>query len=1172
MRLKSVQLSGFKSFVDKTTVDFPSNFSAIVGPNGCGKSNVVDAVRLVIGESQARHLRSDTLADVIFNGTSSRAPAGQASIELVFENEDGKLGGEFASYAEISIRREIFRDTESRYWLNNRRCRRRDVQDLFHGTGLGPRGYAIIEQGLISRLIEARPDELRAHIEEAAGISKYRERRRETERNLRATEANLERVRDHAAELDRQIHRLRRQANEVKRFNQQKERERGLQATLIAGELGEANTRLEQHDKSIADANIRLQRVNADLQRGRAELVELRDQETKANDLVTEIQGEYYETRSEIAQIEQSIADREIQIKDMDDDLKSVMSRRDAATKEIDSDAESVQELQTELVRLRTEREELQQSVAGVESLLSQSKAAVDEWQARWNEVDAEHRNARIDSKELSLELEDAELREKVLLGDLARLEQEKPPEKSVDGDIDALQEQFGGLERSYKQLSAELDDTAASLSEYEIAFANESRILAQLKNESLVVRDKLTASVAQREQLVGRKSAESEQETWVKRERLDDATRLGEQLDIEAGWELAVEQVLSHHLDAIQVNRLSDYEHALEDVSDEQFALFEPAENSMSSEDSASLSTKLNGDLTRYAPFIEGIFVVESVAEAMAMRADLQTGESVVTKDGVWVSAHWVRVDRSRSADQSTVERNRQIDALEEEMAALDSQARIQEAKVQRAQEQLDELKEHRENLQTQINDVSRNLSSSQLELRTRELHVEQARETAIRVENTRADLLLRHREIQTQKQALLERKPKVEETKHRWETRLELLTEQRDKNQNELNQALENSQRINDRARQLDVQISKAIANRDAIQKSSERLRQSLGDLDVRQASLRESLVKLRSTLPELEQDRDQKLQGFASVESRLADAQNERNELSNEIRTTTGEIYKVEQQSASAQETLTSLREQRAQLVAQQEQLTSDIERLGVEQEVIVEFAAEFTTEQLESRLLRTTRRIERMGAINMAAIQDLENVEEEKRLIDQQIEDIEKAQSNLSTTIRELDRKTVAMFTDTFEEIDGNLRRLFRRVFRGGTAGLELVEPEDVLNTGVVIKATPPGKKNKSINLLSGGEKALTAIALVFAIFELNPSPVCLLDEVDAPLDELNIVRFCELLDEMTRDVQFVVISHNVHTVSCADHLIGVSMEEAGISRIVTVVLKQAKDGLSANAAG
>ena len=366
--------------------------------------------------------------------------------------------------------------------------------------------------------------------------------------------------------------------------------------------------------------------------------------------------------------------------------------------------------------------------------------------------------------------------------------------------------------------------------------------------------------------------------------------------------------------------------------------------------------------------------------------------------------------------------------------------------------------------------------------------------------------------------------------------------------------------------------MQISKAIANRDAIQKSSERLRQSLGDLDVRQASLRESVVKLRSTLPELEQDRDQKLQGFASVESRLADAQNERNELSNEIRTTTGEIYKVEQQSASAQETLTSLREQRAQLVAQQEQLTSDIERLGVEQEVIVEFAAEFTTEQLESRLLRTTRRIERMGAINMAAIQDLENVEEEKRLIDLQIEDIEKAQSNLSTTIRELDRKTVAMFTDTFEEIDGNLRRLFRRVFRGGTAGLELVEPEDVLNTGVVIKATPPGKKNKSINLLSGGEKALTAIALVFAIFELNPSPVCLLDEVDAPLDELNIVRFCELLDEMTRDVQFVVISHNVHTVSCADHLIGVSMEEAGISRIVTVVLKQAKDGLSANAAG
>ena len=1172
MRLKSVQLSGFKTFVDTSTIEFPSNFSAIVGPNGCGKSNVVDAVRMVIGESQASHLRSDTLSDLIFNGASTRAPASQASIELVFENEDGKIGGEFASYSELSIRREIFRDVESKFWLNNRRCRRRDIQDIFRGTGLVARGYSIIEQGLINRLIEAKPDELRGYVEEAAGISKYRDRRRETERNLQTTQDNLERVRDHASELNRQIQKLRRQANELKRYNELKQLERVLQATLLAAEVTKFNSQLESQDQAIAQSNLALQRIATALQSKRTDLLSLRQEESKAIDLTGAIQGEFYATRAQIAQIEQVIDSHEMQIKDLRDEHGSSTEQRRKLEEEIEDGNETILQLDVEIEQLNAERSHAQHSVDDADERLTNSQTLVAAWQTKWAEVDREVRESQLQSRELDYELKDTESKLRESKIEMVRLDEEFSSQPPANEDTAPLQEEYELLEREYDAVARAFSDTESTLAELEQSAADCELRSKEIEKESLSVRDELTANVAMQEQMLGKTSERQAASNWLTQHSLANAKRLGDVLSVVEGWEFAVERVLAAFLDAVQVEELNLYADAFATVDNEAFTLYESASASQTTDGRVPLNSKILGTPAQITPFIEGVFVAESLQEAFQVRPTLAPGESVVTKDGTIVGPHWIRFNRRTRDEILAVERGSLISSLQSDMASIDARKRTEEQKLQSIEELRNQAQAKRESLQKQLYEKTDQISKAKLDLKTRELNIEKAQETRTRLLTVREELRAKIDRGTARRDELLEQKPAVDSRKLTWETKLRELTQSQEENQLEMNTALNLSRDIHEKTRQIDVQLSKTSSNREAIATSSERLGQELIKVGTRIEEIQQTLEQLQTALPQSTDELESALANFATVEDRLAKAQADRDRITNEIRTISTEAFRHEQESSQAQESLSELREARAKLVAQRDQLVVESKQLPVTEAEIAELASEFAIQEIEARLTRTSRRIERMGAINMAAIQDLEHVEEEKELIDRQVEDIEMARQNLTTTIGDLDRKTKTMFMETFNAIDHKFDQVFRRLFKGGSAGLELLDPDDRLNTGVVINATPPGKKNKSIAILSGGEKALTAIALVFAIFELNPSPVCLLDEVDAHLDEPNVVRFCELLNEMAHDVQFVVISHNVHTVSCADHLIGVSMGEAGISRIVTAVLKQAREGLSANAAG
>ena len=895
MRLSKIKLSGFKTFVEPTTLSLPSTIVGIVGPNGCGKSNVIDAVRWVLGESSAKYLRGESMSDVIFNGSSLRKPVSTATIELLFDNTDKKVGGEYSKYNEISTKRVITRDGQSRYFLNGTKCRRKDITTLFLGTGLGPRSYAIVQQDTISRLIEAKPDDMRIFLEEAAGVSKYKQKRKETESRIKNTRENLNRLNDIREEIEKQLRRLKTQSNAAKRYKKYKSREKEIHAEVLFSRINGLLFKLKDNQEEVQQHQSAFDQNLTELRKTEADIEEQRVADAEATQNFNNAQKDHFELQSKIARLEQSI--------EYEKELESQKSF-------------NVQEIQKELERINKEHKEDSGQINQISSALS-------------------------------------------------KLEQTIITASSI----------VNGLEQTLNELEGNLQ----GVSEQNESITNEiNELNTVVETESVKI------------------------------------------------------SVLSK-----QMTQIDDQKRTIKNLHEAE-SIFKQLEKEIE-------SSKIYFDPQSF--------------EIITNKLDL-LGEKLV----------------SLSLKFQTIEQ--EITKNEGQINSSKKNLKLAKGKLAELATDKEKLDQQKIGLSNEINTYKQKINSQRPSLQKLELKAESNRSTISALKN--AINRLESQKIQIKAKSLEITKG----TRKKSDPTAEVMEQLKSL----LNHSLESEQTLN---------------------------------------TLREQLENIQATLRNYEIDRTNK---------------NAEVNQSREIL----EKYKL------------SIRE----LEVRKEGLDDQLSANGYSYESIKESIVETLNEtELEQELEKILRSIERLGPINLAASNEYEEEAKRKDNLDSQFDDLNRALDTLNGAIKQIDDESMKRFNETFAKVNIGLKKHFPRLFDGGKAYLEL-EKDDPLDGGVIVMARPPGKRNSNIHLLSGGEKALTAVALLFSIFELNPAPFCLLDEVDAPLDDTNVARFCEIVKEMSDSVQFVVITHNKTTMELTNQLIGVTMSEPGVSRLVTVDLDEA----------
>ncbi|WAJ39646.1 chromosome segregation protein SMC [Pseudomonas sp. GOM7] len=1156
MRLKSIKLAGFKSFVDPTTVSFPSNMAAVVGPNGCGKSNIIDAVRWVMGESSAKNLRGESMTDVIFNGSNTRKPVTQASIELIFDNSDNSLVGEYAAFAEISIRRRVTRDGQNTYFLNGTKCRRRDITDIFLGTGLGPRSYSIIEQGMISKLIEAKPEELRNFIEEAAGISKYKERRRETENRIRRTQENLARLTDLREELERQLERLHRQAQAAEKYQEYKAEERQLKAQLLALRWQGLNQQVGSREQVIGDQEVAFEALVAEQRSADASIERLRDGHHELSERFNLVQGRFYSVGGDIARVEQSIQHGQQRLRQLQDDLREAEKARLETESHLGHDRTLLATLGEELEMLLPEQEMTAAAAEESAASLEEAEAAMHGWQEQWdgfNQRSAEpRRQAEVQQSriaQLEQSLERLSERQRRLNEELQQLAAD--PE---DAAILELNEQLaaGELEQEALQLAEEQQAERLQQLREELQQAGQAQQQAQGELQRLNGRLASLEALQQAALDPGQGAGE-----WLREQGLQQRPRLAEGLRVESGWELAVETVLGADLQAVLLDDFAGLEFST--LEQGELRLASPATGGTRRAGSLLDKVESNHDL---APWLASVRPVESLEQALAARAQLAEGESLISRDGYWVGRHFLRVRRAAEADSGVLARGQELERLqlerEEREAAL---AQLDERLLGlRDEQRLQE--EQREQQRRQGQELARQLSELKAKLSASQAKAEQ--------------LGLRRRRLQDELQEAAEQREIEQE--QLGEARLQLqdaldamaldneqresLLASRDSLRERLDRVRQEARQHKDHAHQLAVRVGSLKAQHDSTRQALERLQLQAERLHERREQLSLNLEEGEAPLEELRIKLEELLERRMAVDEELRQARLALEDADRELRDAEKRRTQAEQQAQLLRSQLEQQRMDWQSLNVRRKALADQLAEDNYDLHgVIAMLPAEATESAWEEELERMAARIARLGPINLAAIDEYQQQSERKRYLDAQDADLVEALETLENVIRKIDKETRNRFKDTFDQINGGLQALFPKVFGGGNAYLELTG-EDLLDTGVTIMARPPGKKNSTIHLLSGGEKALTALALVFSIFQLNPAPFCMLDEVDAPLDDANVGRYARLVKEMSATVQFIYITHNKIAMEMADQLMGVTMHEPGCSRLVAVDVEEA----------
>jgi len=1159
MRLEKVKLAGFKSFVDPTTIPLPGNLVGIVGPNGCGKSNIIDAVRWVMGESSAKHLRGESMADVIFNGSSTRKPVGVASVELVFDNADGSAPGEYSKYREISIKRQVTRDGVSAYLLNGTRCRRKDITDIFLGTGLGARSYAIIEQGTISRLIEAKPDELRAVIEEAAGISKYKERRGETETRMRHTQENLERLQDVRDEVAKQIGNLQRQAKKAEKYTSLKEDERRHRLQLLGLRWRKYDLTLKQHRAVLLECEQQFRELVGEDNRLVEAQALAKERQEKLQKSLNERQGRFYELGAEVTRLEQAIKHARQTRDGLARERERMTGEQSQAQAQLAQDLEQIDSVREALAELDVEIQYARQAEVEAAAERQQAEAALKAWRAEWEKFQAELAvfKARADVERARIRQMEDQQRQMRGRRERLALEKSEIDNSLADADLEALQEQLALAEDEHGGLQARLEELLR-LSKEERARAKACQeALNTARAELHTAQGKISSLELLQQHAMGKDRAALKE--WLRVAELEQASRLAEHLDVSPGWESAVENVLGLHLEAVCVDDAGQYLPFL-DMGEhpDSLAFFETRKPGLPADgaDGGKLLDCVHS-AWNLNPLLGGVRRADTVPRAREICQTLAEHESVVTPDGAWMGPGWLVVKKPGDGKAGVLKRERELRELKLSRDSLHLQAGELEQSLGLAEEGTRQAEFEREQRQAEANRLSSEISRLKSQTSAATARSEQARKRLRQVVSELDDVedgLLHNAEETAEARALLDDA----------EQSLSALERQfQDKTLHQ--QALEQRAAAAEAALRLAHDQAHALKSRVDTLKSTEAL--TLKHLERAQTQLGqtgERLEELRRRLDEADLPMDEEAASLEDkrgqqivVERELADARKKSAEAEAEIRSLDERRIGKERELEALKKRLEQTKLDYQGNEVRRQTVQEQFEEIGASPEQVVPGLPDDAEEkEWQRRVTQLADEIARLGAINLTAMEEYHEQSERLKVLDEQRQDLADSLATLTQAIEKIDRECRARFKDTFDRVNAGIQRMFPKLFGGGQAYLEMSE-RDLLEAGVTIMARPPGKRNSSIHLLSGGEKALTAVALVFSIFELNPAPFCLLDEVDAPLDDANVGRFSQLVKEMAEKVQFLFISHNKATMEIAQHLAGVTMKEPGVSRIVAV---------------
>jgi chromosome segregation protein len=1163
MRLTAIKLAGFKSFVDATTFTAPTNLTGIVGPNGCGKSNIIDAVRWVMGEGSAKVLRGESMADVIFSGSSSRKPVGTASVELIFDNTEGRIAGEFAGYNEISVKRIIGRDGVSQYNLNNTRCRRKDVRDLFLGTGLGSKSYSIIEQGMISQVVDAGPEEVRSHLEEAAGISRYKERRRETERRIKHTRENLDRLTDLRDEIASHLNRLKRQANAAERYKKLKIEQRELESSLLALQWSSL-----QQDAGIGRSGLTVQETAmqeqiAEQRAAEARMEAIHQDQAGAGEALNGVQGELYSVGSDIARLEQAIQhDRELQARQKKEYDETSGSLQDME-KHMVLDRAQVEDLTTKLADVEPALEKAQTEELSADAELQEAEAEVSSWQESLEQhhVKNNELNRKADSQRATVEMLDGRMQ------DAANRLQNLVGE-TEGTDTGALSIEVVELEKQGDVLASQLAEQQKLLEENR----NELQARRQVLRDNTASQHELQGEINRREgrleslkalQQAARQSGSGV--TWLESNGLKSAPRLVEQLDVAQGWEAAAETVLGFWLDSVLVDEPKAYSEGLSQLAagngkDVELSLLGNQSSGIKATP-GSLAEKVTAPDVIMAQ-LNNVQIADSLEAAFKSVSGKQDGSSAITADGQWIGPGWVRVAGSQSGQAGMLARKQDIKTLQVEAAklqqqwsALDESNKTERDVLSNSEKSINELQQKVNGLHRESAELGSRLNAGRARIRDLSGRQKQIAEESGSLQKRQND---DQEQIGVARKALallLDEMADTEKERSALDQQRQSLLERRDV-------ARTRAREVRNRRHELALKTGSRRASLDSLRNSLQRMDTQFSQLQQRFLDLSEQITQNEDPEVRHRETMDGLLKTRVEVEQRLTAARANLQALEEDYRKLDAARQNCLRKVEDIRSSLEKARLQQQELELNARNLQRQVEQLGHEVAELAEgLPADADAGAWQEELERLGVRITRLEPVNLAAISEYEEERKRKEYIDAQHADLISALETLENAIKKIDRKTRTRFKDTFESVNKGIQELFPKLFGGGHAYLELTG-DDLLTTGVSIMARPPGKRISSIHLMSGGEKALTAVAFVFSIFRLNPAPFCLLDEVDAPLDDANVSRFTAMVKEMSETVQFVIVTHNKITMEMAHQLSGVTMREPGVSRLVQVDIDEA----------
>ena len=1173
VQLRQIKLAGFKSFVDPTQIDVPGRLVGVVGPNGCGKSNVIDAVRWVLGESKAAELRGESMQDVIFNGAASRAAAGRASVELLFDNSDGRIGGEWGRFSELSVKRILTRDGTSSYLINQQQVRRRDVHDLFLGTGLGPRAYAIIGQGMISRIVEARPEELRVYLEEAAGVSKYKERRRETEARLRDARDNLARVGDILRELDERVIHLEQQAELARQFRDLKQRHDEAQRLLWFVKSREAHAQQQRSAGEVEQAEAAVEAHRAALGTVQRTLEEQRAAHYAAGDTAHAAQGELYRVNAEIARLEgeiRTIADSRARLAAQ---IQGFLQRHEQRTLDGERLSQRSAELQTTIEQATEQHEQ-----ARVDS--EQHDARLPGHETAYHAAREALTVARAQAASAAQAIEGAAQHGRSLQAQAAALGQRRERLSEERGRLESSEQgRLIAMQQEAERLNRELDDRirgVRAVEEQHTQLQAERATAADQRVQAADVLARLQARLHALSELQANVEADERLDPWLRMHGLDPLPGLFRRLEVESGWESAFEAVLRERIEAIEVGNLETVGAFEAAAPPSRIAFFAAGAASGPPAQSApwpELSGKLRGRDSTLAGVVQdwlaGVYVARDLATALQERHRLPPGGQFVVQAGHRIGRHGVWFHAADDRKAGLLVRRLEIENLERELKAqrlIDEQtvaslARA-ESGVRRTQELAQSEREAADRLRTRLHETQLEavrLGESQERIRLRREQIDRELEEIgtqqAALDQQGADA---QRHFDQLDQALGVQQQAVEDARVGYEAAEQSMREAR-----------ESSHRLQVERQRLQIEITVAGERLAEVEQAMREAGEERDHLftQIERARLDEAKLDDSQARESLEQWLQQRL----VAERGLRDARTRQDELAEGLRACDEQRLSLERELQPRVDRVTDLKlkEQAARLAAEQfdrqlEEAGADLESLGARAE------RGSGASSLQAEITRLAQSIETLGAVNLAALEELEAARQRHEFLQAQSSDLKAAITTLEDAIRRIDRETREMLLSTFDQVNRHFGELFPHLFGGGDARLSMTG-EEILDAGVQVMAQPPGKRNSTIHLLSGGEKAMTATALVFALFKLNPAPFCLLDEVDAPLDEANTERFCDLMRSMTAETQFLFITHNKVAMEMAEQLIGVTMQEQGVSRIVAVDIDSAVKLAAAEAA-